>query len=252
MKVLIILFLLQASSTFAFYPKLGEADISDPEILTVDEMRELTDQVEKVYQPIFETKGWTLKIEGKWESLRMNAQSEADRTKRKIVVYGGLGRARHITRDSFTLILCHELGHHLGGAPYMIGENEWASLEGQADYYAARTCMRLVLHASEKRVIVPKVVRRECQKAHPDPVDARNCMRTAKAGEDFGRRDVLLNNYNEQPKYEPIVSLLTPSDERWNVTKTNRGYPFSQCRVDTFYQGALDHERPRCWFHKNE
>ena len=44
-------------------------------------------------------------------------------------------------------MICHEVGHHLGGAPFMPKYYEdyylfRGSSEGQADYYAANTCLK--------------------------------------------------------------------------------------------------------------
>jgi hypothetical protein len=44
-----------------------------------------------------------------------------------------------------TLIICHELGHHVGGFPFVSGTpfgGYWAATEGQSDYYSTQVCAR--------------------------------------------------------------------------------------------------------------
>ena len=56
-------------------------------------------------------------------------------------MFGGLARHKLVTPDGFALVACHEMGHHLGGAPRRGG---WASNEGQSDYYATTKCARRI------------------------------------------------------------------------------------------------------------
>lgn len=59
-------------------------------------------------------------------------------------MYGGLARHNEITIDGFALVLCHEIGHHLGGAPKYGGFNTWGTNEGGSDYFATLKCLRRI------------------------------------------------------------------------------------------------------------
>lgn len=40
-----------------------------------------------------------------------------------------------MTRDGLALVICHELGHHFGGAPKStVPLKKWNSYKGQVDY----------------------------------------------------------------------------------------------------------------------
>ena len=57
----------------------------------------------------------------------------------KVIMFGGLARRPEITADGFLLVVCHELGHHLAGYPFI---DDWAANEGQADYFATQSCTK--------------------------------------------------------------------------------------------------------------
>ena len=63
-----------------------------------------------------------LKIEKKWSSATVTAGTYRDiRNKQWIInLYGGLARHPLITEDAYALVICHEIGHHIGGAPKKI------------------------------------------------------------------------------------------------------------------------------------
>lgn len=79
----------------------------------------------------------------KWEDPRINALASRTENVWEIHVYGGLLQHPDLTDDEVFLILCHELGHHVGGPP-LASRNGWASSEGQADYWSAKNCGHLV------------------------------------------------------------------------------------------------------------
>src|SRR5690606_11499441 len=112
--------------------------------LSEEQFNAVIDKIEAIYTPIVREMGGRLKINRKWENGTVNAN--ATRLGGWIVnMYGWLARHETITEDGFALVLCHEIGHHLGGAPKvagLLGLNRWASNEGQADYYATLKCLR--------------------------------------------------------------------------------------------------------------
>ena len=78
----------------------------------------------------------------------MNAFAKQGASTWEVHMYGGLARHQAVTADGFALVVCHELGHHLGGAPQKVdwfGRLRWASNEGQADYWGTAKCFRKLL-----------------------------------------------------------------------------------------------------------
>ncbi len=71
-------------------------------------------------------------------------QDERDGIKiHSLTIMGGLLKTNGVTQDTAVLILCHELGHGIGGAPFK-NENAFTeyqtSTEAQADYYSTYIC----------------------------------------------------------------------------------------------------------------
>src|SRR6478609_9034269 len=59
----------------------------------------------------------------------------------RVHMYGGLARRPEVTPDGFTLVVCHEVGHHFGGYPF-VRDAYWAANDGQADYFSTLACAR--------------------------------------------------------------------------------------------------------------
>ena len=217
---------------------------SDPTILTHSEMGELIKDIEEVYPD----------IEINFENdLLKNATATHHGAKRNIIVHAGLGKAKYMSKDHFSLILCHEVGHHFGGAPMMEGEhNYWASDEGQADYFGAKECMRKVLRPHNEKILVKPIITKQCRDSYPqEEEEAQICIRTAKAAEEFGKRDFLLNHYDQEPSeidYKEILLMNAIPVER-SFRFPFEQYPSSQCRTDIMFQAALQSNyKPKCWF----
>lgn len=139
----------------------------------------------------------------------------------ELTIFGGLLRLPETSPETATLILCHELGHGIGGPPYksggMSGE---ASVEGQADYFATSECL-------------PKVV------AQWPWVGADGVGRRALEG--FQLFLLRLNG----------VSTDLAGADPGVVEKLNTApnfYPSPQCRIDTLLAGLHGSPRPPCWF----
>lgn len=239
--------------------------------ISQSEYEEAVKLAEKVYTPIFEQNGMSLKIYAQWDSAEERTYTTKKGEVRSIYLMGGHARRKYMSRDAYLSIICHEIGHHLGGFPKK-EKPVWSSAEGQADYYSTLKCLRNIFayeNANELKFnlkSLPKSVVSNCQKQFPDKKDQNICLRSAKASQDYGR--MLKHRWEE----EKPLSLLTP--DRQVVTEMIFSYPSRQCRVDTKYQGSLCnrpvdsdvrdddpragacHEeqgdkmgmRPRCWF----
>lgn len=207
---------------------------------------------------------------GSWGSNTVNAFAEQNPGKYLITLYGGLARHKDMTRDGLTASLCHELGHHQGGFPKK-STNKWSSAEGQADYYASMKCLRKMWEKEDNLAAiadlsVPETLTKECVKTFETKADVALCQRMGLAGRSVSLMIQDLDHDSLIPKFETPDDLV--------VRTMNFGHPFSQCRLDTFFQGAIcpveasidfddDDEtvgschtlngdqrglRPRCWF----
>ena len=85
--------------------------------ITEQEFNDAIDKVEAIYSPIISAKGKTLQVERKWDDGTVNAYAQQVGNTWKVSMFGGLARHETITSDGFTLVVCHEVGHHLGGLP---------------------------------------------------------------------------------------------------------------------------------------
>jgi hypothetical protein len=149
-----------------------------------------------------------------------------------VTVTRGLIEDRTIDEDMFAAMVCHELGHVFGGFPF---SNSTSSAEGQADYFASKECLRRLWsdesEANEDATDdVSASVREQCDDAWSDEEDQHLCYRIARTAEEFGAWLAALSDAD--------APMLTTPDTTV-VDATNRWYPSTQCRVDTFLQGAL-------------
>jgi hypothetical protein len=209
-----------------------------------------------------------------WGSNTVNAYAEKKPGKVMVTVYGGLARHPAITLDGLSLTLCHELGHHFGGYPKKT-TNRWSSAEGQADYYSTTKCLRVLWEKEDNQKImkdreVPSLVREQCHVSYKTKAEQALCERISLAGQSLALMFQDLDHDSITPKFE------TPDPLKVHVI--NYMHPFSQCRLDTYFQGAIcpvseaqpflnndeaagachprnGHQRglrPQCWFvHRN-
>lgn len=182
--------------------------------------------------------GGELKIIPDWSEPMANAFAQREGETWIIRVLGGMARHRDITEDAFILVLCHEMGHHLGGAPkkYRSRSLSWISSEGQADYYATLKCFRHLFEQEQNEnhvnlQEVPKSAIHRCGESFKDKKDFFLCLRTSMAvlshGKFLGRELPV----NQGPTFE------TP--DLTKVKKTFVNHPGPQCRLDTGFAGAI-------------
>lgn len=197
--------------------------------MTEKEFKEAGKQFEKFFGPELERDhNAELQVFTSWSSNTVNAYAERDEDAWLITVYGGIARHKAITIDGLKLIFCHELGHHLGGYPKK-STNKWSSAEGQSDYFATTKCLRK-LWANEnnelalKDVIVPEIVKEKC-------AGSFLCQRMSMAGKSVALLIQDLDHDSIEPKFDTPDPLV--------VRAINYMHPFSQCRLDTFFNGSL-------------
>ena len=106
------------------------------------QFNKVMDRVSALFTSAVEATGKKFVIERRWTDENVNAYAHQQTPGvDTIVMFGGLARHIETTEDAMALVACHELGHHLGGAPKKAGVQQmWASNEGQADYWGSMKC----------------------------------------------------------------------------------------------------------------
>jgi hypothetical protein len=203
---------------------------------SVDEVKfnALITKAEKVYGPIVKELGGNLKIERKWTDGTVNAYAQRQGSTFLVSMFGGLARHSTITADGFNLVICHEIGHHIGGAPKKVGT--WASNEGQADYWGSMKCLRRMWQDEDNVAVVekmqiPEAVVSACSAQFSNEIEIAICKRGAMAGKSLAYLFQALRNMTTAPDF------TTP--DRSAVARTNDAHPAPQCRMDTYYAGSL-------------
>jgi len=209
-------------------------------IYTVSEAKfnQILDKVEGLYAPVIAAKGKTLKIERKWDDGTVNAYAQQQGSTWMVSMFGGLARHETITEDAFALVACHELGHHLGGAPKKASYfgATWASNEGQADYYGNSKCLRNYMQNDDNVAIVANMevdeyAKEKCETNFHNEKDIAICIRGAMAGLSLG------NLFRALRRLDTPLGFKTPDTS--TVSRTNDNHPAPQCRVDTYFAGAI-------------
>jgi hypothetical protein len=216
--------------------------------ITEEEFNKAIDQVEEIYAPIISSMGAKLEISRNWTDGTVNAYAQQAGKTWKVAMFGGLARHATITKDALALVVCHEIGHHIGGAPKKGsssgggwwggnggGAVSWASNEGQSDYFANLKCLRKSWINDNNVEIVktlnaPKLVVDQCKRTYKRADDTALCVRGSMAGLSVGNLFAALAKVPE-PKFD------TP--DRKVVSATNHNHPAAQCRLDTYFQGSL-------------
>jgi len=154
------------------------------------------------------------------------------KTNYNIFFFGGLARMPEMTVEGAALVLCHELGHGIGGAPTKL--NSESSVEGQADYFATRICLPKVLDKMPKTTLVP---------ADPLNLCKTEICKRIFVGIISEMAVIQFNHPDQASRFDKVDPTIV---ETINTNPTF--YPSNQCRLDTLVAGALEKPRPRCWW----
>lgn len=217
------------------------------------------------YTPIFTKQGYRFDVELDWDDTEMAfADVDLEFKYARVVVTGDFALEKGSTPDTFMMILCHEMGHILGGAPYV---SDWGkSFEGQAEYYATLRCFKEI-NANEDNESFVKLHQLEIT-----PVMIQLCSKVYQGKELALCLRSILTSYKQLKNHFPKANLsLTKKDP--TIVEFNDFYRYGspQCRLDTLVAGALcnakgklsntDYKqgtcttgigaRPRCWFDPN-
>jgi hypothetical protein len=142
---------------------------------------------------------------------RINAEVTMEDGFVAISVWGGMLSHPKMKPNTLLILLCHELGHFLGGPP-LKSRTGWSSTEGQADYYSSLGCVKNF---------------------------------GVNEGEFIEAATAITSIYAE------VTQQPRPQLDRCDqsiVNRINYGYPTAQCRLDTLIAGWKENPRPACWF----
>jgi hypothetical protein len=162
-----------------------------------------------------------------------------------LFLFGGYARLKGMSRDGVAATLCHEMGHGVGGAPYKDQGSKDVppvSVEGQADYYAFRVCLRKVFQ------FLPPAAPVKPLNSWTDSL----CRSGSAADYQFCTRAF------QTLESERIFFRLSPTEPdtfydrpdlsvAHEVNLDMEYYPSTQCRLDTMINGILQRPRPACW-----
>jgi hypothetical protein len=206
--------------------------------VTKERFDEIIDEISHIYAPIVAQEGAELNVIKNWDDATVNAYAQQIGKEWRVSMFGGLARHEAITEDGLALVVCHELGHHIGGAPRKNSpwSSPWASNEGQSDYFATLKCLRRVWNNDNnlnliRKMEVPKHLKEACGMKHIWNDDYAICIRGGMAGMSVAKLFQSLRKETNAPAFD------TPDAKV--VTKTNDNHPATQCRLDTYFQGAL-------------
>lgn len=221
-----------------FYLPPGSANVS---ALTESDYTTVVSKfLMRYFNKVYTATGKPLVIPFEWNSPYFAAFAESKEGYMKISLWGGVARAPGASKSVLAAILCHELGHILGGEPRQtIPGAEWSSIEGQSDFYAAAVCLPDFLRAHpEFAPVVSPEAEQVCQRN-------KDCGVVLQTGLDTVR---FLQAYSYR-EFTPVSIFHSEKPAEKLILNT---YPSDQCRMDTFIEGArcqlgVTCRAPRCW-----
>lgn len=238
--------------------------------LTEKQYNDVTEQFLEKFKPEADRLGVKLAVDRHWSDETVNAWVRMDQKLLTITTYGGLARHPAITPDGYALVLCAEAAALFGGTP-KVSQGYWIVMTGQRDYYSTLKCLRRVFAdddnvAAVRRIEVDPLVARRCKREFAQVNDQLICQRSSMAG-----LSAALLFHDLVHDGEKLPSFKTPDPTE--VDRTGPDHLTSQCRLDSYFAGALCHvdvntpvseanerqgvcnddedefgARPRCWY----
>lgn len=206
--------------------------------ITEAKFNEILQQARDAYCPVIESYGVGCAINGDWQDSTVNAFAMRFGGNWVVSMHGGLARHPKLTADGFTIVVCHEIGHHIGGfafKSFVLGDG-WAATEGQSDYFATHVCLPKLWKndlAENARSVssVSSLAKSKCDSVWKSQNRRNLCYRIANAIESETAMIASSTRAGPDPKFErPDFS---------SVTNTIGSHPIPQCRMDTQLAGAL-------------
>lgn len=249
---LTIFFIFCALSGYSYAEKLEHSFLPANDLWIEDQLNiksnideKLFDEIVGVfrdkYKSIAKKKRLSFGVIGHWDDPKVNASCSRLINRITVNIYGGLARRPELTPEGLVLILCHEAGHGFGGHPYASRIYRIAA-EGQSDYYATNECASKVLSKLniDSKIYIPTDFEKNACQHYLGDYD--ECLSILTAGDSLAHLLAAFRGVDVIPSYDTPDTTI--------VQKTNVSYPPIQCRVDTYFNGLFNLERPKCWFKK--
>lgn len=210
-----------------------------PSNMTKDMFNAIVTKMQRIYGPIVAKHGATLEFDANWNDGTLNASANQFFGTWQINLYGGLARLPDLTADGFALVVCHEMGHHLGGFSFIkesFGYGDiWAANEGQADYFSTQICAKKIWadeveENAKYRAQVSEFVKNACDASWQTEAEQNLCYRIDAAAFSIAKTLASLTD-------TPEPSFETPDPNV--VRQTSDEHPEAQCRLDTTFAASL-------------
>lgn len=190
----------------------------------------------------------------------------------EITVIESLLKLEKQSPSSLAMILCHEMGHFLGGGPFVIGRQltpavrsrapKEMSCEGQADFFAGAECfkeltLRIPNILNNQEYFLPAAgVSQNCEKTTSHINEIEICKKRIHAS----YQTILV--YQElllKLKMPERFSARVDNEPSENTLNQVGEYPTLDCRFETLVKGTLcsgtsggecidtEWQRPDCW-----
>lgn len=230
------------SSSGIFSLPVGSINVSS---ITEGDYKDLLEKFSrKHFIDVYKKTGRPLVIPFEWENPYFAAFAKNQGPLMSISLWGGMARAPGVNKLILVTLLCHELGHFIGGEPKQhISGAEWASTEGQSDFYAASVC-------------VPNFV-----KSHPDVISEISSEVAQRCGPNNDCKVVLQAGWDtvrflQRYSFRNFVPVSLGNREKATPVLVRDSYPSDQCRLDTFVAAAACQSGgkctpPNCWLPQN-
>ena len=241
--------------------------------------------VHEAYSDIIRQRGGVLVFKTFFDSNEDRAFADRSGKKWRVVLHGGaFGGLPHseFAYDHAAVVACHEVGHHIAGTAFYPRPFEWATAEGQADYFATLKCLRKVYVGDDNGAWLKLFEKHNTRYTEEITYAIKSCTKAWKDNQrkiGICTRSILASLIHGKFRDRDVeegqdVSLLTPDWQKSQVTYIT--HPDPQCRLDIHFQGALcqvphsvlhsdddprigncnegEHDfgfRPRCWYKPN-
>lgn len=224
-----------------------EASFDSP-ISTLADAQEVVDRVAALYPALPPIK--TTLSENEWDQwyieLGRPAMNGGINQSLELDIYLTIDQRQipQVTEAGLAFLVCHEVGHILGGAPYYDDSTYHVgmSVEGQADYFAANDCMPRYFRKMNSISLVGIEEPAEMLEARNQSCgEDRICQQVLYAG----MKLIQLFTNRMHPE-EDEISYLHKSTQ--HPKKLISIHPEAQCRLDTFKAAIHGKARPACWF----
>jgi hypothetical protein len=195
-------------------------DMAPNSLIDIVQFYTIPAQILQLFQTELAQKPYPLVLNAEWESPFFGAGVSLYENNFRLMILGGTTRIKGLTPDAYAAIVCHELGHVIGGSPFQtIALAAWSSAEGQSDFFAANVCLPRYFRSLNET---------------EDKIPARI--------EEAGYH--MIQSFDQVIKEGDGFIRFKADTTKTNATLINT-YPSLQCRYENFRNPV---RRPTCWF----